>query len=70
LLLLVQDQFYWVLRTQQEVWPGLPWVHIWDYTKLNLICLSQLSRSCCTLLLLVQDQLHCVLTHLAVVAGG
>ncbi len=33
----MQDQFYWVLKAQQEVWPGLPWVHIWDYSRLSFI---------------------------------
>ncbi|KAL0031306.1 hypothetical protein WJX79_002120 [Trebouxia sp. C0005] len=32
-----EDQFYWVLRAQQEVWPGLPSVHIWDYSRLSFI---------------------------------
>ena len=32
-----EDQFYWVLRAQQAVWPGLPWVHIWDYSRLSFI---------------------------------
>ncbi|KAL3146233.1 hypothetical protein ABBQ32_002935 [Trebouxia sp. C0010 RCD-2024] len=32
-----EDQFYWVLRAQQQVWPGLPWVHIWDYSRLSFI---------------------------------
>jgi len=26
-----------VLKAQQEVWPGLPWVHIWDYSRLSFI---------------------------------
>ena len=34
---MVQDQFYWVLRAQQDVWPGLPWVHIWDYSRLSFM---------------------------------
>ncbi|DBA68340.1 TPA: hypothetical protein ACH3X2_013650 [Trebouxia sp. C0005] len=32
-----EDQFYWVLRAQQEAWPGLPSVHIWDYSRLSFI---------------------------------
>lgn len=32
-----EDQFYWVLKAQQAVWPGLPWVHIWDYSRLSFI---------------------------------
>lgn len=32
-----EDQFYWVLKAQQSVWPGLPWVHIWDYSRLSFI---------------------------------
>lgn len=35
--MLMQDQFYWVLKAQQDVWPGLPWVHIWDYSRLSFI---------------------------------
>ena len=34
---LLQEQFYWVLKAQQDVWPGLPWVHIWDYSRLSFI---------------------------------
>ena len=32
-----EEQFYWVLRAQQDVWPELPWVHIWDYSRLSFI---------------------------------
>lgn len=32
-----EDQFYWILKAQQSVWPGLPWVHIWDYSRLSFI---------------------------------
>ena len=32
-----EDQFYWVLKAQQSVWPGLPWVNIWDYSRLSFI---------------------------------
>ena len=32
-----EDQFYWVLKAQQAVWPGLSWVHIWDYSRLSFI---------------------------------
>ena len=32
-----EDQFYWVLKAQQAVWPGLPWVHIWDYSRLSFV---------------------------------
>ena len=28
-----EDQYYWVLKAQQKVWPGLPDVHIWDYSR-------------------------------------
>ena len=34
---LLQEQFYWVLKVQQDVWPGLPMVHIWDYSRLSFI---------------------------------
>ena len=26
-----------MLKAQQDVWPGLPWVHIWDYSRLSFI---------------------------------
>lgn len=26
-------QFYMILKLQQQVWPGLPNVHIWDYAR-------------------------------------
>ena len=32
-----EEQFYWVLKAQRDVWPGLPWVHIWDYSRLSFI---------------------------------
>lgn len=32
-----QAQFYQILKLQQDVWPGLPWVHIWDYARLSFI---------------------------------
>ncbi|GAX82872.1 hypothetical protein CEUSTIGMA_g10298.t1 [Chlamydomonas eustigma] len=32
-----EEQFYWILKAQQKVWPGLPDVHIWDYSRLNFI---------------------------------
>eukprot|EP00798_Chlamydomonas_sp_ICE-L_P023367 gene23367-30628_t len=32
-----EEQFYWILKTVQKVWPGLPEVHIWDYSRLNFI---------------------------------
>jgi glutamyl-tRNA synthetase len=28
-----EEQYYWVLKAQQKVWPGLPDVHIWDYSR-------------------------------------
>lgn len=30
-----EAQYYWVLKEQQKVWPGLPHVNIWDYARLN-----------------------------------
>eukprot|EP00195_Chlamydomonas_chlamydogama_P010601 CAMPEP_0202902822 /NCGR_PEP_ID=MMETSP1392-20130828/17067_1 /ASSEMBLY_ACC=CAM_ASM_000868 /TAXON_ID=225041 /ORGANISM="Chlamydomonas chlamydogama, Strain SAG 11-48b" /LENGTH=734 /DNA_ID=CAMNT_0049589629 /DNA_START=191 /DNA_END=2395 /DNA_ORIENTATION=- len=32
-----EEQYYWVLKEMQKVWPGLPNVHIWDYSRLNFI---------------------------------
>ncbi|EIE22615.1 glutamyl-tRNA synthetase, putative [Coccomyxa subellipsoidea C-169] len=32
-----EAQFYWVLKAQQKVWPGLPDVQIWDYSRLSLV---------------------------------
>ena len=32
-----EAQFYWMLKLQQEVWPGLPDVVIWDYSRLAFI---------------------------------
>lgn len=32
-----EAQFYWILRLQQSVWPGLPSVHIWDYARLSFV---------------------------------
>lgn len=32
-----EAQFYWMLKLQQSVWPGLPNVHIWDYARLSFI---------------------------------
>ncbi|BDA45805.1 Glutamate-tRNA ligase, cytoplasmic [Coccomyxa sp. Obi] len=32
-----EAQFYWVLKAQQQVWPGLPDVQIWDYSRLALV---------------------------------
>jgi glutamyl-tRNA synthetase len=28
-----EAQYYWILEQQQKVWPGLPEVHIWDYSR-------------------------------------
>ena len=28
-----EAQYYWILEQQQKVWPGLPKVHIWDYSR-------------------------------------
>jgi glutamyl-tRNA synthetase len=28
-----EAQYYWILEQQQKVWPGLPNVHIWDYSR-------------------------------------
>lgn len=32
-----EAQFYWMLKLEQSVWPGLPNVHIWDYARLSFI---------------------------------
>eukprot|EP00201_Polytomella_parva_P009213 CAMPEP_0175064070 /NCGR_PEP_ID=MMETSP0052_2-20121109/15117_1 /TAXON_ID=51329 ORGANISM="Polytomella parva, Strain SAG 63-3" /NCGR_SAMPLE_ID=MMETSP0052_2 /ASSEMBLY_ACC=CAM_ASM_000194 /LENGTH=719 /DNA_ID=CAMNT_0016330357 /DNA_START=184 /DNA_END=2343 /DNA_ORIENTATION=+ len=32
-----EEQFYWVLKAMQAVWPDLPNVHIWDYSRLNFV---------------------------------
>ncbi|KAK9829157.1 hypothetical protein WJX72_004236 [[Myrmecia] bisecta] len=32
-----EEQYKWVLRAQQEVWPGLPWVHIWEFSRLSFV---------------------------------
>ncbi|KAF6254122.1 tRNA synthetases class I, catalytic domain-containing protein [Scenedesmus sp. NREL 46B-D3] len=32
-----EAQYYWILEQQQKVWPGLPNVHIWDYSRLNFV---------------------------------
>ena len=32
-----EAQFYWMLKLQQQVWPSLPHVHIWDYSRLSFI---------------------------------
>ena len=26
-----------ILKAQQAVWPGLPWVHIWDFSRLSFV---------------------------------
>ena len=31
-----EAQYYWVLKAMQRVWPGLPNVHIWDYSRCGL----------------------------------
>lgn len=28
-----EDQYYWVLKEMQKVWPGLPHVYMWDYSR-------------------------------------
>jgi glutamyl-tRNA synthetase len=28
-----EPQYYWILEQQQKQWPGLPNVHIWDYSR-------------------------------------
>eukprot|EP00877_Chromochloris_zofingiensis_P010541 jgi/Chrzof1/5740/Cz16g14040.t1_GTS2[v5.2] len=30
-------QYSWILAAQQKVWPGLPNVNIWDYSRLNFV---------------------------------
>ncbi|GLC51783.1 hypothetical protein PLESTB_000547800 [Pleodorina starrii] len=32
-----EEQYYWILTAYQKVWPGLPHVHIWDYSRLNFV---------------------------------
>lgn len=32
-----EAQFYWMLKLEQQVWPGLPHVNIWDYSRLAFI---------------------------------
>lgn len=32
-----EAQFYWILKLQKQVWPGLPDVIIWDYARLSFI---------------------------------
>ncbi|KAF8056743.1 glutamate--tRNA ligase [Scenedesmus sp. PABB004] len=32
-----EAQYYWILGQQQKAWPGLPSVHIWDYSRLNFV---------------------------------
>jgi glutamyl-tRNA synthetase len=33
-----EAQYYWILEQQQKVWPGLPNVHIWDYSRCGHLC--------------------------------
>jgi hypothetical protein len=28
-----EPQYYWILEQQQKLWPGLPHVQIWDYSR-------------------------------------
>lgn len=28
-----EEQYYWILKQIQKVWPNLPNVHIWDYSR-------------------------------------
>ncbi|GFR43005.1 hypothetical protein Agub_g4005 [Astrephomene gubernaculifera] len=32
-----EEQYYWILSAYQKIWPGLPNVHIWDYSRLNFV---------------------------------
>ncbi|KAL4439440.1 hypothetical protein ABPG77_008769 [Micractinium sp. CCAP 211/92] len=32
-----EAQFYMILKLQQQVWPELPHVHIWDYARLSFV---------------------------------
>ena len=32
-----QEQYYRILKMCQEVWPGLPEVHLWDYSRLTFV---------------------------------
>eukprot|EP00878_Enallax_costatus_P010415 GHUV01010871.1.p1 GENE.GHUV01010871.1~~GHUV01010871.1.p1 ORF type:complete len:501 (+),score=123.71 GHUV01010871.1:69-1571(+) len=45
-----EAQYYWILEQQQKVWPGLPKVHIWDYSRCGTfhsygLCLQVVSLS-------------------------
>ena len=33
----LQDQYYWILKAEQEVWPGLPQVWLWDFSRLSFV---------------------------------
>ena len=33
----LQDQYYWILKAEQEVWPGLPHVWLWDFSRLSFV---------------------------------
>ena len=33
-----EAQYYWILEQQQKLWPGLPKVHIWDYSRCDSLC--------------------------------
>ena len=33
----LQDQYYWILKSEQEVWPGLPQVWLWDFSRLSFV---------------------------------
>lgn len=28
-----EAQYYWILDQQRKHWPGLPHVHMWDYSR-------------------------------------
>jgi len=32
-----EPQYYWILAAEQKAWPGLPNVHMWDYSRLNFV---------------------------------
>ena len=34
---LLQEQYYRILKMCQEAWPGLPDVHLWDFSRLTFV---------------------------------
>ncbi len=33
----LQEQYYRILKLEQSVWPTLPWVHLWDFSRLSFV---------------------------------